>query len=172
MRLLSVVLAALLALPAAAQAGKAPVKKITIDVVDADIVNVLRLFADVSGKNFVVDEEVKGRVTIKLKNVPWDQALSVVLATKDLGMVRDGDIIRVAPRAELDSEEQARLDAYAARGDRGPLTTRIIVVNHARAEELLPHVHALLTKRGSATVDVRTNTIIVRDVAGSPALAR
>ena len=148
-----------------------PAKKITIDVVDADVVNVLRLFADVSGKNFVVDDEVKGKVTLKLKNVPWDQALRVVLDTKDLGMTRDGDIVRIAPKAELDAEEQARLDAWAARQDRGPLVTRIIVVNHARAAELLPHVQALLSKRGTATFDPRTNTIIVRDVASSRALS-
>jgi type IV pilus assembly protein PilQ len=147
----------------------APAQKITIDVMDADIVNVLRLFADVSGKNFVIDDDVKGKVTLKLKNVPWDQALHVVLQTKDLGMSTSGSIVRVAPQAQLDAEEQARLDRYAARSDKGPLVTRIIVVNNARAEELLPHVQLLLTKRGTATADPRTNTIIVHDVASSPA---
>lgn len=149
----------------------APPKNITIDVMDADVVNVLRLFADVSGKNFVIDDEVKGKVTLKLKNVPWDRALRVVLQTKDLGMKSEGNIVRIAPQAELDAEEQARLDGYAARQDKGPLVTRIIVVNNARAEELLPHVQKLLSKRGTASADPRTNTIVVRDVAGSGAFS-
>jgi type IV pilus assembly protein PilQ len=135
-------------------------------------VNVLRLFADVSGKNFVVDDEVKGKVTLKLKNVPWEQALRVVCASKDLGVAHDGNIVRIAPQSELDAEEQARLDRGVAWVDKGPLVTRTIIVNNARASELLPHVQALLSKRGSASVDERTNVIIVRDVASSAALRR
>ncbi len=165
-------LAVVIALASPSVAPTAPLKKITIDVMDADVVNVLRLFADVSGKNFVVDDEVKGKVTLKLKNVAWEQALRVVCASKDLGMVTTGNIVRIAPQAELDAEEQARLDGYVARSEKGPLVTRMIIVNNARASELLPHVQTLLSKRGSATVDDRTNVIIVRDVASSPALTQ
>jgi type IV pilus assembly protein PilQ len=142
-----------------------PAKKITIDVQDADIHNVIRLFADVSGKNIVVADDVKGKVTIKLKNVPWDQALSVVLATKSLGYVETANIIRVAPQATLDAEQGARLLRANDCLEKGNLTTRMIPVSYARASDMLPVIKETLTKRGTAVVDERTNTIIVRDVS-------
>ncbi len=169
MHALAIALALVVSAPTAAPAPGPG--KITIDVMDADIVNVLRLFADVSGKNFVVDDDVKGKVTMKLKNVPWEQALKVVCQSKDLGMKKNGNIVRVAPQAELDAEELRRLDGYTAYAEKGPLVTRMILVNNARASELLPHVKSLLSKRGTASVDERTNTIIVRDVRSSAALS-
>jgi type IV pilus assembly protein PilQ len=147
------------------------VKNITIDVKDADIHNVLRLFADVSDKNFVVGDDVKGTVTLKLKSVPWPDALQVVLQSKALGQVEDGNIIRIRPQAVLDNEEQRALDLAALEREKGPLVTRMLPVNYARAEEMAAVVRPLLTARGTCTVDERTNTIIVRDVKGSKALS-
>ena len=148
----------------------APERRITIDMQDAEIGNVLRLLADVSGKNLVYGEEVKGKITLKLKNVPWSQALKVVLQTKGLGAEHDGNVIRIALQTDLDAEEQARLDLAAARELKGPLATRIIPVSYANAKELAEQIKPLLSPRGTLSVDTRTNTIIVRDVRGSGAL--
>lgn len=139
-------------------------KKVTIDIQDADIVNVVRLIGDVSGKNVVVGEEVKGKVTVKLKNVPWDQALDVVLKTKDLGQETKGGIIRVVPQAKLDAEREARLKLQDEREKKLPTTVRLIPVNYAVAKELTPQVKELLSARGKVTQDERTNVIIVEDI--------
>ena len=149
----------------------APPKKITIDMVDAEIGHVLRLLADVSGKNLVYGEDVKGKITLKLKNVPWDQALLVVLQTRELGMEEDGNVIRVAPRAVLDAEEQRRLDAAAERDLKGPLVTRVLPVNYASAKDMAALIKPLLSPRGTVTFDERTNVVIVKDVRGSGALS-
>ena len=139
-------------------------KKITIDIQDADIVNVIRLIGDVSGKNVVVGEDVKGKVTVKLKNVPWDQALDVVLKTKDMGQETRGGIIRVVPQAKLDAEREARLKLQEEREKKLPTTVRLIPVNYAVAKELVPQVKELLSARGKVTNDERTNVIIVEDI--------
>lgn len=140
-------------------------KKITIDLMNANIVNVLRLLGDVSRKNVVVGEDVEGTVSIKLKNVPWDQALDVILRTKGLGKEVRGGIIRVAPQARLDAEREARLKLQKELVDKAPTTVRLIPVNYAVASELVPQIEKLLSeKRGRATFDERTNVIIVEDV--------
>jgi type IV pilus assembly protein PilQ len=139
-------------------------KKITIDLQDADIVNVIRLIGDVSGKNVVVGEDVKGKVTLKLKNVPWDQALDVILKTKDLGQETRGGIIRVVPQAKLDAEREARLKLQEEREKKLPTTVRLIPVNYAVAKEMEKQVGALLSPRGKVTTDERTNVIIVEDI--------
>jgi type IV pilus assembly protein PilQ len=139
-------------------------KKITIDIQDADIINVIRLIGDVSGKNVVIGEDVKGKVTVKLKNVPWDQALDVVLKTKDLGREERGGIIRVVPQAKLDAEREARLKLQDEREKKLPTTVRLIPVNYAIAKDLTPQVKELLSARGKVTFDSRTNVIIVEDI--------
>lgn len=139
-------------------------RKITIDMQDADIVNVIRLMGDVSGKNVVIGEDVKGKVTVKLKNVPWDQALDVVLKTKDLGRDERGGIIRVVPQPKLDAEREARLKLQDEREKKLPTTVRLIPVNYAIAKDLTPQVKELLSLRGKVTFDSRTNVIIVEDI--------
>lgn len=139
-------------------------KKITIDLQDADIVNVVRLIGDVSGKNVVVGEDVKGKVTLKLKNVPWDQALDVILKTKDLGQETRGGIIRVVPQAKLDAEREARLKLQDEREKKLPTTVRLIPVNYAVAKEMKDQVAGLLSARGKVSIDDRTNVIIVEDI--------
>ncbi|MBI1949100.1 MAG: type IV pilus secretin PilQ [Deltaproteobacteria bacterium] len=147
-------------LAAAAYRGK----KITIDLQDADIVNVIRLIGDVSGKNVVVAEDVKGKVTLKLKNVPWDQALDVILKTKDLGQETRGGIIRVVLQSKLDAERQARLALQDEREKKMPTTVRLIPVNYAVAKELQPQVKEILSARGKVAFDERTNVLVVEDI--------
>src|ERR1043166_8489217 len=132
-------------------------KKITMDLQDADIANVIRLIGDVSGKNVVFGDDVKGKVTLKLKNVPWDQALDTVLRTHGYARDTHGDIIFVAPEAVLDAEEARKLELQAKRELSGPLTTRIIPCNYSPAKEMADKVKAMLSPRGTVTVDERTN---------------
>lgn len=166
---LSPVRAALLALallgaPAALAAPPAEGKRITLDIVRADLHGVLRMLADMGRLNLVVDDEVQGTVTLKLRNVPWRQALDTVLASKGLGREEQGNILRVAPLRKLQQEAVLRAEVKQAREQEAPLRTYFIPVNYARAADLLPHVKALLSPRGSVSVDARTNTLIVTDV--------
>jgi len=139
-------------------------KTISLDVQDAEVRSVLRLLADTADMNLVVADSVKGKVTLKLTNVPWDAALRVVLASKAFGAVVDDDIIRVATLTELDDEERRRLERATTCEDKAPLVTRFIPVSYASAAEMKPLVEATLTKRGKVTFDERTNVLIVRDV--------
>jgi type IV pilus assembly protein PilQ len=139
-------------------------KKITVDMQDAEMTNVIKLLGDVSGKNVVIGEDVKGKVTVKLKNVPWDQALDVVLKTKDLGREERGGIIRVVPQAKLDAEREARLKRAEDLEKKLPTTVRLIPVNYAIAKDLQPQVKELLSARGRVTFDARTNVVIVEDI--------
>lgn len=144
--------------------------KVTFDVQAAEVVNVIRLLGDVSGKNIVVADDVKGKVTLKLKNVGWRAALDVVLKANGAAMVEEDNIIWIAPDARVRALEQAELDRAAERELKGPLYTRIIQVNNAIAEDLAVLVKPLLSPRGTVTFDERTNVLIVRDVQGSLAL--
>jgi type IV pilus assembly protein PilQ len=159
--------AALLAAAAATAAGGASAAdkgKIDIDVVGADVRNVLRLFADVGHVNLVLGDEVTGTVTLRLKNVRWEVALQTTLAAKGLAMERRGNVVRVGTAEGFAKERTARLSAHEACLETAPLETRIIRVAYANADDLANLIRPSLTKRGSVTVDARTNTIIVRDV--------
>jgi type IV pilus assembly protein PilQ len=139
-------------------------KRITLDVVHADIHDVLRILAEKGGLNIVVSDEVQGKVTLKLRNVPWRQVLDTVLSTNGLGHELRGNVLRVAPLKTLTEEAAARAKLKQTREETAPLQTYFIPVSHALAADLLPHVQAQLSPRGKAAVDARTNTIIVTDV--------
>ncbi len=142
-------------------------RRIDLDLKDADIHNILRLLADVGRVNIVTADDVSGQVTIRMRNVPWDQALDVVLQAKGLGMVRNGNLIRVAPLATLQKERELRLAAAKQEYELTPLETRLIPVSYAQAEELQARAKDLLSPRGSIAVDERTNVLIARDIAGN-----
>lgn len=137
---------------------------IYLDAKDMEIIDALRLIAEVSGLNIIASEKVKGKITMKLDNVPWDQALDLILDTKDLGMVQYGNVIRIAPKKDLQDEQKALLEAQAQKEELRPLQTKIIPVNYASASRIEPMVKKLLSKRGSSEVDARTNTIILKDI--------
>jgi type IV pilus assembly protein PilQ len=139
-------------------------KRISIDVVRADIHDVLRLLAEKGGLNVVVADEVQGKVTLRLRDVPWRQALDTVLASHGLGQELRGNVLRVAPMKQLAEEAAALAKLKQAREDVAPLKTYLIPVNYALASDLLPQVKAQLSPRGSVSVDARTNTLIVTDV--------
>ena len=145
-------------------AGNGVPPRINLNLYRADIHNVLRLLADVSHTNFVVGEDVKGAVTLSLRNVPWQEALEVVLLSNGLGVDRLKSVYRIVPLKQLRDEAEAKLRRGALQEQLKPLVTRIIPVNYARAADLVPHVKALLSARGTVSYDARTNVLIVTDV--------
>jgi type IV pilus assembly protein PilQ len=139
-------------------------RRISLDFKDADIANILRLIAEVSDLNVIAGEEVAGKVTIRLVDVPWDQALDVILLTKGLGFVRIGSILRIAPIETLKLEREARLQERRAREKMEDLVVKLQPVNFAQAPAVAKLVKKLLTARGSVNVDGRTNTLIIKDI--------
>jgi type IV pilus assembly protein PilQ len=143
-------------------------KKISLDFKDADIQNVLRLIAEVSQKNIVLSEAVKGKVTIRLLNVPWDMALDVILKTYALDKEELGpNILRIAPYTQLKKEREEALKAEEALERVEALQTRVVPVNYAKAGDLENLLAKLKSKRPDATilVDSRTNALIIKDLA-------
>ncbi len=141
-------------------------KKISLDLQDADVVNVLRLIADIGGVNIVFGADVSGKVTVNLKNIPWDQALDIVLMTNGLDKVRMGKIIRIARSETITEEANKRLAARKASDKVEPLITRIIPVNYSEITAIKESdlIKNILTERGKIDVDERTNTLIVHDI--------
>ncbi len=140
---------------------------ISIDVQNADIQNILRLIAKIGGFNLVISEDVKGKITLSLHNVPWDQALDIILSSKGLGMAKIGNVIRVAPLMTLkeETEQLAQIkEAISKEETAAPLVTAYLQVNYAKASDLVKQIQTLLTERGSVTYDERTNKIILKDV--------
>lgn len=142
-------------------------RRVDLDFNNADVHNILRMLADVGRVNIVTADDVAGSITIKMKNVPWDQALDVVLQSKRLGMVRTGNLIRVAKAEALDKERELLLAKRKQDVELAPLETRLIPVSYATASDLAGKAQTLKTPRGTVTVDDRTNVLIVRDVAGA-----
>jgi len=138
-------------------------RRIDLDFKDADIHNILRLLSDVGNVNVVTSDKVKGRVTIRMKNVPWDQALDVILRAKDLGQVREGNLIRVAPAVDLEKEREAEIARQKQLMLLKPLETRLIPISYATASKVLTKLKYAMSPRGKLTFDERTNMIIARD---------
>jgi type IV pilus assembly protein PilQ len=145
-------------------------RRITLDFHDIEIRNLLRLIADVSKKNLIVADDVNGKVTVSLRNVPWDQALDLVLKTKGLDKEEMGNVIRIAKVEAIAKEQTARAEAAKARAPLVPMKVRLIPVNFARAGDVAPRVKDVLSERGTVTTDDRTNVLIVKDI--QEALAR
>lgn len=143
-------------------------KKVSFEFKDIDIHNLLRIIAEISKKNIVVADDVKGRVTIRLRNVPWDQALELILRSKGLGKENLGNnIVRVAPLKTLEEEAKSRAERHKAAKAQEELTVQLVPVNYAGAGEMAGRVKDILSERGNVAVDSRTNTLIVRDVASN-----
>jgi type IV pilus assembly protein PilQ len=134
---------------------------------DIEIKNLLAGIAEISKRNIIVADDVKGTVTIKLRNVPWDQALDIILKAKGLGKEEIGNIIRVAPIERLRAEQKDAAEAAKLKTALDPLKVRLIPVNYATASGLVDKLKDALTERGTVSVDTRTNTLIVKDVQES-----
>lgn len=148
-------------------------QRLTLNFQDIETRAVLQLLAETSGKNIVVSDTVQGNVTLRLRNVPWDQALDIVMTTKGLDMRQNGNVIMVAPAEEIAARETADLEAQLAISELEPLYSEFMQVNYAKAGDLAALIMAekggnsMMTLRGSLGVDERTNTLLVTDTAES-----
>ncbi|HET9951044.1 MAG TPA: secretin N-terminal domain-containing protein [Candidatus Eisenbacteria bacterium] len=139
-------------------------RRMSLDVQSAEIQTVLRSLSEFSGKNIVASKEVKGTVTLRLRNVPWRHALDILLRAQGLGMVEQGQTIVVSNLETLRKEEMERRTAERAQEELLPLETRIVPVSYANAEEMSKTVEKTLTKRGHIEVDKRSNSLLLTDI--------
>jgi type IV pilus assembly protein PilQ len=137
---------------------------ISLDLKDADIKDVFRTISQFTGLNIVIDPEVKGTVTVQLENVPWDQALDLILKQNNLGYVLDNNIMRIATTEKLRVEEADRARLAEARQAAEPTRTVIKKLSYARALEISPILKSIMSRRGDIVIDVRTNTLIIREI--------
>jgi type IV pilus assembly protein PilQ len=147
-------------------------KRVSFEFKDIDIHNLLRVIAEVSKKNIVVADDVKGTVTIRLRNVPWDEALDLILRSKGLGKEDLGNVMRVAPLKTLEDEAKLQAERQKSLKISEPLVVQLVPVNYANAEEMASRVKEVLSDRGNVTVDARTNVLIIRDAVSNIGRAR
>ncbi|MES9828703.1 MAG: type IV pilus secretin PilQ [Candidatus Thiodiazotropha sp.] len=142
-------------------------ERLSLNFQDIEVRAVLQLLADFTGLNLVTSDTVGGRITLRLKNVPWDQALDIILKSKGLTKRQIDNVIMVAPTEEVAAREQLELESQQKIEELAPLRSDFIQVNYAKAEDLAALLKAeenrLLSERGNVTVDVRTNTLLVQD---------
>ncbi|MEK6531552.1 MAG: type IV pilus secretin PilQ [Deltaproteobacteria bacterium] len=139
-------------------------KKIDLDMTDANITDVIRLLAEVSNLNIIASDDVKGVITLRLKNVPWDQAFEIILKSKDLDSIQEGNVVRVAPITKIRQERETLLASKKAREKLEDLDVKYVPVNYATASDMEKQVKSVLTDRGTVTSDIRTNTLIIKDI--------
>jgi len=137
-------------------------KKISLDIQNADIAPILRLFADISGKNVIIDPKVTGKINMKLVNVPWDQALELILRTNGLSQVSEGNIIRIANADDLVKEQKQADNLTSTK----PLSTKLFPVNYKAIADMLKAIKEadLLSPKGKISEDDRAQVLIVNDV--------
>ncbi len=162
-------------------------QKLSLNFQDIEVRSVLQLIADFTGLNLVASDTVSGKITIRLQNVPWDQALDIVLKSKGLDKRKTGNVIMIAPAAELAAREKIEIQNNRQVEQLSPLTTQYLQLSYAKATDLLTlitsgkngasgggggrdgesNVGSLLSSRGTVSVDARTNTLIVQDTAAT-----
>jgi type IV pilus assembly protein PilQ len=145
-------------------------ERLTLNFQDIETRAVLQLLADTSGQNMVISDSVGGNVTLRLQNVPWDQALDIVMRTKGLDMRREGNVMFVAPAQEIAAREKELLTARQQVQQLSPLRTEYLQINYAKAQDLAALIKAgqnnsLLSERGSVAIDERTNTLLLQDTS-------
>lgn len=137
---------------------------ISLDLQDTDIDNALRIIAEVSNLNIIASDDVAGKVTLRLIDVPWDQALDVILKTNGLDQVTEGNVIRIAPMEKLRREREALRESKLAAQNLEDLSVQYVRVSYARAEDVRPKIEPVLSERGTVTADERTNQLIIKDI--------
>lgn len=151
-------------------------ERLTLQFQDMDLKAILHTLGDFAGINIVISDDVQGSMALNLVNVPWDQALDIILKSKGLGKRQDGNVMMIAPADVIAEREQQELEANKQQEELAPLRTELIQVNYAKAPEIAAILQAglgggegksvgILSERGSVTVDQRTNTLLVQDVA-------
>ena len=141
-------------------------ERLSLNFQDIEVRSVLQLLADFTGLNLVVSDSVEGNLTLRLKNVPWDQAMDIILKTKGLDQRRAGNVILIAPTDEIAAREKLELEARKQVEELERLRTEFIKVNYAKAADIAELLNlkdnAILSPRGSVSVDERTNTLLVK----------
>ena len=144
-------------------------ERLSLNFQDIEVRAVLQLLADFTGLNMVVSDTVDGRITLRLKNVPWDQAMDIILKTKGLSMRRNDNVVLVAPTEEIASREKLELESQQQILELAPLRSELIQVNYAKAADFAALLKStdnkLISERGSVSIDERTNTLLVQDTA-------
>jgi type IV pilus assembly protein PilQ len=151
-------------------------ERLSLNFQDIEVRSVLQLLADFTGLNLVVSDSVEGNLTLRLKNVPWDQAMDIILKTKGLDQRKAGNVILIAPTDEIAAREKLELEARKQVEELERLRTEFIKVNYARASDIADLLkltdNAILSPRGSVSVDERTNTLLIKDTNSSLANVR
>ncbi|MCP5324796.1 MAG: type IV pilus secretin PilQ [Oceanospirillaceae bacterium] len=145
-------------------------EKLSLNFQDIEVRTVLQIIADFTGFNLVASDDVQGSITLRLKNVPWDQALEIVMKSQGLAKRQMGNVLMIGPSDQMAAREKLELEANKQVSDFAPLTTEFVQVKYAKARDLLALIASekgMLTDRGVASVDERTNTILVKDTAQS-----
>ena len=144
-------------------------EKLSLNFQDIEVRSVLQLLADFTDLNIVVSDSVQGKLTLRLKNTPWDQALDIILQTKALGKRQAGNVIMIAPAEEIATRERIELEGLKQKTELAPIRTEFFQANYAKASELSELLQSesggLLSERGSVTVDDRTNTLLISDTS-------
>lgn len=155
-------------------------EKLSLNFQNIEVRSLLQVIADFTNFNIVTSDSVTGNVTLRLKDVPWDQALDIILQAKDLGMKKNGNVLQIAPKDELNAKEKAELEAQAAIQELEPLRTQAFQLNYAKAVDIVDQIERsrtstggvgnnnasrILSRRGSIIAEPRTNQIFVSDVS-------
>jgi type IV pilus assembly protein PilQ len=144
-------------------------ERLSLNFQDIEVRSVLQLLADFTGTNIVVSDTVTGNLTLRMQNVPWDQALDIVLKTKGLAKRQNGNVMLIAPSEEIAAREKLELESQKQIEELAPLYSDFIQVNYAKAADLAALLqnkdNSLMSERGKATIDERTNTLLVQDTA-------
>lgn len=144
-------------------------ERLSLNFQDIEVRSVLQLLADFTGLNMVVSDTVTGRITLRLKNVPWDQAMDIILKTKGLAKRSNDNVVLVAPTEEIAAREKLELESQKQIEELAPLRSEMIQVNYAKSEDLAgllkSEENKLLSDRGAVTIDERTNTLLIQDTS-------
>ncbi len=144
-------------------------ERLSLNFQNIEVRSVLQLIADFTGLNLVVSDSVGGSLTLRLKNVPWDQALDIILKTKGLGMRENGNVLYIAPNEEIAAREKLELESQQQVEELAPLRSEFMEINYAKAADLASLLkdtdNTLLSERGQVSVDDRTNTLLIQDTA-------
>ena len=150
-------------------------ERLTLQFQDMDLKAILHTLGDFAGINIVISDDVQGSMALNLVNVPWDQALDIILKSKGLDKRQDGNVMMIAPAEVIAAREQQELEANKQQEELAPLRTELMQVNYAKATEVAALLKSggsgeeptigILSERGAVSVDVRTNTLIVKDVS-------
>lgn len=147
--------------------GRYSGERLSLNFQDIEVRAVLQLIADFTGLNIVVSDSVAGNITLRLQDVPWDQALDIILKTKGLDLRKQGNVLLVAPAEEIAARERLELETKRQAQELAPLRSEFIQVNYAKAGELADLIQggeaSLLSERGTVKIDPRTNTLIIQD---------